>query len=374
MRIAYLCTDPGVPIFGTKGASVHVQEIVRAFRAAGDDVTIYTARRGDRVPDDLRDVRVVERRVSAPDTAARERAIERAAAELAQQAIDDGCDLVYERFALFGTAGVTVAEALGVPAIVEVNAPLLEEQRTHRELIDDAGAVRAAHRTLSGAALVACVSEPVAEWARTHGATHTRVTPNGVNTTRIRPATRRRHDGRFVVGFVGTLRPWHGAETLVEAVGQMSPGATLRIVGDGPAAPELRQRAAELGVDLEITGALAPADIAHELTLLDVGVAPYPAGDHYFSPLKVYEYLAAGLPVVASRVGQIVDVIDHGTTGLLTEPGDAASIAEALEQLRVDAAGRDRMGLQARAVAVARHDWRHVLQGVREDLDRAVLA
>lgn len=374
MRVAYLCVDPGVPVFGTKGASVHVQEIVRAFRAAGDDVTVYATRLGGLIPDDLRDVRVVERPVAGADAAGRERAIGAASIALARAAMADGCDLVYERFALFSTAAVTVAAGLGVRSILEVNAPLLEEQRTHRVLVDEDEAVRAAHSTLAGASLVACVSEPVADWARAHGAIRTLVTPNGVNTTRIRPAGTPRSGESFVVGFVGTLRPWHGAETLVEAMARMDAGATMRVVGDGPAAPQLRASAAEYGVELEITGAVAPADMPGELSRLDVGVAPYPAGEHYFSPLKVYEYLAAGLPVVASRVGQISQVITDGRTGLLTEPGDAASLARALNRLRNDPAERARIGAAGRAAAVARHDWRQVLHGMRRALEEGVAA
>lgn len=387
MRIAYVCADPGIPVFGLKGASVHVQEILRAFIARGDEVVLYCTRRGDLAPAGLDDVRVVEHRVTAADARAREREVARAAHALARRAIADGCDLVYERFSLFSSAASVIAEACGVPGVVEVNAPLIEEQQTHRVLVDVAGAERETRAQLSGASLVACVSEPVAAWARSHGADRVLVAPNGVNTHRIRPRAARQGGGgehaadeaagTFTVGFVGTLKPWHGVETLVEAMGLLGGGdlpARLLVIGDGPAAPALRDLAARLGVDARFAGSVAPDDMPCMLARLHVGVAPYPAGERYFSPLKVYEYLAAGLPVVASRVGQIPQIVVDGETGVLAEPGDAADLARALAALRDDRRARERMARAARAQAVERHDWHRVLDGILAALPEEVPA
>ncbi|MFI8632760.1 glycosyltransferase family 4 protein [Microbacterium sp. NPDC077663] len=371
MRIAYLCVDPGIPVFGTKGASVHVQEIVRAFRARGDEVTVYCTRRGDHVPRDLAEVSVVEVPVGKGAPAEREQWVAEAARRLAARIVTDGCDLVYERFALFSRAGAVVAGATGAHYVLEVNAPLIEEQRQHRDLVDEAEAAAAAHDALATADAVACVSEPVAAWAAAHGATHPLVAPNGVNTSRIRP-TSRPSGGPLRVGFVGTLKPWHGVEVLIDALAVLGDRATLTLVGDGPEGPALLARAAERGVAVTSTGALRPADVPDALADLDVGVAPYPPGAAYFSPLKVYEYLAAGLAVVASAVGQVPAIIDHGRTGLLVEPGSAAALATALGRLADDPALAARLGAAARADAVAHHDWTRVLDRILTALpDRA---
>jgi glycosyltransferase involved in cell wall biosynthesis len=94
---------------------------------------------------------------------------------------------------------------------------------------------------------------------------------------------------------------------------------------------------------------------------MDAAVAPYPAQrGFYFSPLKVFEYMAAGLPVVASRVGQLAEVIEDGVTGLLCPPGDAVACAEALGRLRAEPALAARLGLAAREHVRRRHSWRAV--------------
>ncbi len=370
MRIAYLCVDPGVPVFGTKGSSVHVQEIVRSFLARGDEVTIYCTRRGEHVPADLASVRVVEVRVGKGDPAERERNIAAASRELAARIVADGCDLVYERFSLFSRGGATAAATTGATFVLEANAPLIEEQREHRVLVDEVEALAAAHDALATADVVACVSAPVAEWATAHGAPRAMVSPNGVNTDRIRPSAPS-PDGPLRVGFVGTLKPWHGVEVVIDAVASLGERATLTLIGDGPEGPALRQRAADRGIEVEWAGAVLPEHIPALVAGLDVGVAPYPAGAGYFSPLKVYEYLAAGLPVVASAVGQVPDILDDGVTGLLVEPGSATALADALARLADDPALRLRMGAAARADAVARHDWNRVLARILEAADAA---
>ena len=141
MRVSYVCLDPGVPVFGAKGASVHVQEVLRALRRAGHEVVLHAARCGDLVPADLADLTVVETPVRAHDPAGRERAQAEASRRAARDVLERGADLVYERYSLFSTALADVARAAGAPGVLEVNAPLIDEQRRHRVLVDGAGAL-----------------------------------------------------------------------------------------------------------------------------------------------------------------------------------------------------------------------------------------
>jgi glycosyltransferase involved in cell wall biosynthesis len=391
MRIAYICADPGIPVFGTKGASVHIQEIVRAFRSRGDDVTVYCSRRGDVVPADLADLSVVDVAVRAPDPASREIAISATAELLAAAAIADGCDLVYERYSLFSAAAALVKEATGAPVVLEVNAPLIDEQRVHRVLADEARAIADTRRIVTAADVVACVSQDVANWVTdlTGGTAtgKTAVCPNGVNTARIHPADRRNTEpaaAGFTIGFVGTLKPWHGVDVLLRAAAAAAAarpgGAPWRVViaGAGPEQDSLHALAEELASDalaIHFTGAVAPEDMPQVLQGFDVAVAPYPqadAVDQYFSPLKVYEYLAAGLAVVASSIGQIPAIIHDGSTGLLVTPGDPDALAAALLTLAADPDLRRTLGAAARVDAVAHHDWTAVLARELAPLERAL--
>jgi alpha-maltose-1-phosphate synthase len=93
---------------------------------------------------------------------------------------------------------------------------------------------------------------------------------------------------------------------------------------------------------------------------MDVGVAPFPARRSYVSPLKVFEYLAAGLPVVASGADQLTDLIAHGETGMVCEPDDASSLAAALDLLSGDPQLRARMGRAGRECVLANHTWDQV--------------
>ncbi|MFC3299328.1 glycosyltransferase family 4 protein [Arthrobacter agilis] len=374
MHVAYICIDPGIPVFGSKGASVHVQEIVRSWLARGADVTIYCTRTGDAVPADLRGVRVVSHPIARGSGPDRERSQREAAATLAAQAVQDGVTAVYERYSLFSDALTRITSASSVPGILEVNAPLIDEQRTHRTLHDEAAALGALKNQLSAAAVIACVSDPVAAWIAGHAApnfpTKIITAPNGVNVNRIGPSPE--DNGAPTVVFVGTLKPWHGVRDLIEAKALSDGSWNLRIVGDGPEGAGLRELAAVKGVDVEFTGASTPAEVPALLVGCAIAVAPYPRTEReeeqYFSPLKIYEYCAAGLPVVASEVGQVPAIIDHQVTGLLVEPSNPAALAAALDELAGTPLARRTMSVAARRFA-ENHSWDAVLDAILEGSD-----
>ena len=371
MHIAYVCLDPGIPVFGTKGASVHIQEVVREYRRRGHDVTVYATRRGSDVPDDLAELRIVDVPITTRDEEERERAQQAASASVSDMVRAGGYDLVYERYSLFSTV---IAEC-GVPGILEVNAPLIDEQRTHRVLVDEQAADAALQEQVQAALATICVSDPVRDWviARTEG-TRVFTVPNGVNVHRITPQPE--SPGAPVVTFVGTLKPWHGVDVLLRARAQAHKDWQLRIIGDGPMRAELDDLARSLGIDVDFRGAVAPEAIPQHMAGTAIGVAPYPAmdtdSDQYFSPLKVYEYMAAGLPVVASRVGQLPEIM--GESAYLVPPSDPEALAEALDALVANPVERARVGSDNRRQAEREHSWTgtvdHILAhaGVKEDV------
>lgn len=366
MRIAYVCADPGVPVFGCKGSSVHVQEVIRALRRRGAEVELFASRRGGEPPTDLADLPV--QRLPRPpkgDTASRERVALAANRDLTEALRRSGAfDLVYERYALWSHAGMAWAAEQGIAGLLEVNAPLIEEQTAHRELIDAAAARRVAEQVFATADRLLAVSEPVAEYLAGYPGTEGRIAvlPNGVDPRRFMPRPDIARQG-FTVGFLGTLKPWHGLPLLIEAFARLHrqcPEALLLIVGDGPEREALRVEIERYGLAAStlFTGTVTPEQVPEQLAAMDVAVAPYPdRPDSYFSPLKLFEYLAMGLPVVASRVGQPAEIIEHGVNGLLHPPGDAERLADALLRLRRDPALRRRLGRAGRERVLAAHTW-----------------
>jgi glycosyltransferase involved in cell wall biosynthesis len=278
---------------------------------------------------------------------------------------------------MFSPALSVVARILDVPSVLEVNAPLIEEQQRYRQLLDVKKAETVFRRNAATADVVACVSDPVVRWVRARVPTaRTVLAQNGVNVERI-PGRRpgRRNPDHLTVGFVGTLKPWHGVPALLHGVAlanqqALDPGLRwqVQVVGDGPWREDLERLAESLGVPTVFTGAGPPAAVPGILAEFDAAAAPYPPDapgqDDYFSPLKVFEYMAAALPVIASAVGQIPSIIEDGRTGILVPPGEPAALAHALIRLGEDPNLRERLGLQARSEAVQRFSWSGVLSRI----------
>jgi glycosyltransferase involved in cell wall biosynthesis len=281
-------------------------------------------------------------------------------------------DCVYERYTLFNLAGLAVARRFGVPHLLEVNAPLQMERERTIGLTLRLLAERFDRQLFRGADGVLVVSHALRSYILDHGADEERVSllPNGVDTERFRSDTEaagmRTQLGlapdAFVVGFAGSLKPWHGTDVLLDAFALLhkeAQRARLLIVGDGPQRDALRERASQLALQgaVVFTGAVPHDEMPAMLRAMDVGVAPYlEIPDFYFSPLKLYEYMASGLPVVASDAGEIGTLIRHEETGVLVPCGNVAVLADRLLRLKRDEMLRSCLGNAARLEA-ERHSW-----------------
>ncbi|MCC6989025.1 MAG: glycosyltransferase family 4 protein [Acidobacteria bacterium] len=399
MKILYVCADLGIPVQGGKGAAVHVRAMAHAFRDAGHSVVVAAGQTvkslwqtpapldvpvlhvppGPEIVHVSSRLRAFSAAIGAPSTAAGEvrRALynQELLVQLRQRFEHDPPDVVYERASLFGIAGLTFAREIGVPHLLELNAPLADEQQRYRQ----GGALRELADTseawlLTGTDAVLAVSAPLADQVVARGVDRARVhvVANGVDTTRFHPGgdhgVRARYGlgDRPVLGFVGGLRPWHGVETLPRAVAALTarhPGVHALIVGDGPLRDELTREITRLGLEAHVTltGAVPHEDVPAFIRACDVALAPYPAASHtfYFSPLKVYEYMACGVPVVGARLGQLADVVEEGVTGRLYPAGDTDALVEACHDLLARPADARRMGARAAEVIAAGHTCGH---------------
>jgi glycosyltransferase involved in cell wall biosynthesis len=370
MKIAYICADPGIPVFGNKGGSIHVQEVLRAFLKRGAQIDLFATAIGGDPPADLQTVRLRELPPAPKGDAERRERLSLDANRYIRAGLErhGPYDLVYERYSLWSFAGIEWAQKSNTPSVLEVNSPLIEEQAKHRELADRAAVEKVATQIFSAARVVITVSDEVGNYVKGFSGAEGRVhvVPNGVNTDRFPDnlkGTIPAGPGTFTIGFVGSFRPWHGIPILIDAFAQLharQPDTRLLIVGDGPEREKLTADVIKRGLkkDVRFVGEVNPTLIPELLASMDVAVAPYPSLENfYFSPLKVFEYMAAGRAVVASRIGQLEKVIRSGEDGLLVTPGDAAALGDALERLSNDESLRKRLGQNARQKILREHTW-----------------
>jgi alpha-maltose-1-phosphate synthase len=292
--------DPGIPLDGPSGASAHLRGIGRALGRAGHGVTVAVPCRSDHRgavedPLDARVIAVAPMGLRRLPGSWRERGEWLDGRRLARAA--GVHELVWERFSGFGDARGTAPLR-----IVEVNAPVARERAAARRLYDPRFAASRERAILKSADRVIAVSRWLVDWLVAEvgvPADRVRHVPNGVE-ARVgdRDATRRRLglDGP-VLGFVGSMKPWHGVERL-PAILDALPGFTALVAGDGPIAVPRHPR-------LRALGRVPPRGLADVVAAMDVGLAPYAAdAPPWFCPLKVLEYRAQGVPVVAADVGE----------------------------------------------------------------------
>jgi glycosyltransferase involved in cell wall biosynthesis len=370
MRILYAALDQTVP--GTLGGSVHVQSVAEGLAALGHDVHVATRLREPLASLADWSGRLTWHAMSPP--------LERPAlrwmrsGQVARLARTVGAEVVIERYYNFGGEGVLAARKLGVPAVLEVNAPIVDHPGSRKAALDRA-----------------LLFEPMRRW-RDHlcRLTDLFVTPSaailpswidrtrilevewGADTHRFQPADAAtpppfaRDPARIWCVFAGAFRAWHGAIGLASALAELHRAGEHRFgglfVGDGPERAAVERAAA--GVPGVIFAGAVPHDrMPAFLAACDIGVAPFDAARHpplqldfFWSPLKVFEYMASGLPVVTPRLPRLAQLVHDGREGLLYDPEDGAGLRTALLAL-ANRARRHQMGAAARARAVREFSW-----------------
>jgi glycosyltransferase involved in cell wall biosynthesis len=375
VRILYCALDQHVP--GTLGGSVHTRSVAEGLAARGHRMHVLTRMAPGGFPagpvhwTDLR----------APFGRPQLRWLR--TATVSRIVASTQPDIVMERYHNFGGEGVVAAARHGLPAVLEVNAPMIELPGSPKTRVDRALLVQPLHRWR--------------DWQARHTSLFVtptaRILPPGLPAERVLEiewgADTTRFDGRaddsvpydrpagIVAIFAGAFRAWHGAIHLVEALRQLRLRGIHDVsgvfVGEGPELGPVREAARGVPGIL-FTGALPHESMPAALAAADIGVAPFDVGRHaplalafYWSPLKIFEYMASGLPVVAPSIDRIQRLVGDDREGWLYDPAQPDGLARALAALR-DPDLRARLGRAARARAVREFSW----QAHCERLDRAL--
>ena len=366
MRILYSAIDQSVP--AAHGGSVHVMAVAEGLAALGHDVHVLVS------PGDAGKLPTGRAQWSAmPPPFGNRRFRLLRARDVAAIARAFNPEAVIERYYNFGGEGILAARKVGASVVLEVNAPVIDHPGSTKRMVDRALIVEPMRRWRDWQCAQADVIVTPSDKIIPAHIPRSKIlrTEWGADTERFRPGVAGNvrftaRDGDVVAVFSGAFRAWHGAIHLVDAIRRLRARGRCDIkavfIGDGPELPRVRQSAA--GLDgITLIGAVPHEDVPAILASAHIGVAPFDIAAHpslahefHWSPLKIFEYMASGLPVVAPRIERLANIVRDGIEGLLYDAANPDALADALERL-ANPSVRHPLGAAARARAVADFSW-----------------
>jgi glycosyltransferase involved in cell wall biosynthesis len=395
LRIGYLCSDVDIALFGNEGCSVKIREFTDALVEAGHDVFIVCSWLGDGIERDTK-ARVYHIEPKGLDGVIwkhleRETLVENDQLErdlrsiminlwLKQEVASlfrrEAPDLLYECYSLFGYGGVDIARQLGIPLVLEINAPLCQEQAGYEKFPFTRTAEAMEPEIFGRADVVVGVSEWMRRFAVSRGARpeRTHALPNGVGRHFCEPASgdavRARYGlvGKRVIGHVSSFHWWHDVDGLITAFQALragDPELRLLLVGHGPRREQAEKTVQRLGLqsDVIFTGHVPHKEVPAFIAALDVAAAvfvPQLGNELYGSPMKLFEYMAVGTPTVATAIGQISELIEDRQTAWLCRPGDLNDLRDGLAKLLYTPDLARRIGQAGREKALSEYTWRAI--------------
>ncbi|MBS1229932.1 MAG: glycosyl transferase family 1 [Proteobacteria bacterium] len=345
------------------GQAVHIEEMVAALRALGNEVLIVAPAVGG---DGAMGGKLgwVHRLKDALPRALYE-LLELAYTLLAYRQLKAAADafrpdFIYERYNLFLLAGVMLSRRSKIPLLLEVNSPLVYERSQHSGGLALKALARWAEATAwRGARWVLPVTQVLATHAQAYGVARERIAviANGINeahfTNAPAPDAARQTlglSGSLVLGFTGFVRQWHGVDRVIRWMASPAAPANafLLVVGDGPVRAELEALAGELGIAARVrfTGVVARDEIPRYVAAFDIALQP--AVTAYASPLKLMEYLVLGKAIIAPREPNLLEILSDGENALMFAGEQAGGLEDALSALCADAGLRARLGAGAK--------------------------
>lgn len=277
-------------------------------------------------------------------------------------------EVIHERQTYNGFGGFLLAKKFRLPFVLEVNAPLKHELgMQYTNFYKWVGNITE-EKIVTRADKVITVSASLKTYLLNRfniASNKVEVVPNGVDPKIFNPEVsgvdvRHRYNlnDNPVVSFAGSLQRWHGVDILLNAAKKMltiNPSVKFMIIGSGGEEKRLKEQATK---NVIFTGAVNYPDVPNYLAASDIVVAPYPQINFfYFSPIKLFEYMSVGKPIIASNIGQIGEVLEHGKTGLLIEPGNYDELAKGILTLLEDEDLKTKLGMNARIEVEKKYSW-----------------
>ena len=338
------------------GQSVHIEELVAAFRREGHEVLVVGPGLYNRATFGGESGLVPLVRRFLPDWSAElaeilysvvaYRRLQRAYRRFSP-------DIIYERYNLYHLAGTLLRRRYRTRLYLEVNSPLAEERARFGSLRFHRLASKLERYVWQSADGILVVSEVLKQYVAATGVSEAKITvvPNGVDLDRFPSDTGAQRMGAAVtVGFIGFIRDWHGLDDVIAGLGEEPHKETIRLViaGDGPARPSLEDQAIRLGVAGQISflGLQQRQNISELIQSFDIAIQPQSVA--YASPLKLFEYMACARAIIAPDQPNIREILDHNETAILFDPSDPRALWHAIKQLAAQPELRRHLGCAAR--------------------------
>ncbi len=398
MRILYIAS--GIPVPGTLGGSTHAFEVARGLAERGHQVHLVAAS-----CEDQSSLPSLARPVSQPFKGFLLHHLDipkawtwLAAWPVLRLARAVHPDAIMERYYNFAGVGMWAAHRLGIPCLLEVNALLVDPPEVPKRRIDDATGgwmrrwavtqCRWADRIVTPLHTTVPPEVPRDKivqlpWgASTERFPNAPLPPDPLPDATLKSEGEALHKVRTALGerkgtrphrpptavFLGSFRNWHGVIDVVKAGAlllTMGRDYHFLLVGDGPERPRAEQLARAWPGRFRFTGAVPYEEVPTLLRQATVGVAPFTRTPHpalraagfFWSPLKIYEYMAASLPVVTTNIPPLNTIIREQHEGALFREDDVGDLAAALDRLLCDPLAAWEMGARARVRVRTYYSW-----------------
>lgn len=394
MKILYYCPNPQLSMYAHTGPGTHIREVIVAMQQLGHEVLpviigdLNKKSKNDFVPYKENSYKtflkkiipgIIWRSLKEFQLLKTDRLAE---SILSENVSDFKPDLIYERGAYLQVSGVKVSKERNILHIIEMNAPFIEEVRSFE------GAptlwIRKARRIermqIEYPAQVYVVSSALKDYYSKYAKDKERivVAPNNVNINNLKIDQELKKNiivryalhQKTVIGFVGSMFPYHGVDILIKAFSEVNKNkkdVVLLIVGDGAILPELMQLAERLNIQTctVFTGAVPHSEVFSYIDLMDITVMA--KSNWYGSPVKIFEYGAMKKAIVAPDISPVRDVMKNEEDGLLVSP-NYSELTIAIERLINNIGLRTELALTFHEKVIENYTWDKFIYGMIESI------